>query len=249
VAEVLDGRRRYAVICADNADVLPLLPDRSVDHVITDPPYDFGHYSTDDGCASNALRELSRIPSLAVFGYAQNLVEWCAAMGRVPDEWIVWFPTNHAPKAGGRWAGLPRWAEHVAVFGPVKAKRLVRDRNRAGINTKRGEGEARVGDVWTDAAPGIGFNSPRRLHPNEKPEDLMVRLVALTSEPGDLILDPFCGSGTTGVAALRLGRRFIGIEREPKWAELSRERLRAEESGSTLQAQRAGQVPLFGGPQ
>jgi modification methylase len=82
-------------------------------------------------------------------------------------------------------------------------------------------------------------------HPTMKPASLMMELLSLFTDPDDIILDPFCGSGTTGVAAIRLGRRFIGIEREPKWAELSRERIAAEASGSTLQAARAGQEPLF----
>jgi site-specific DNA-methyltransferase (adenine-specific) len=73
----------------------------------------------------------------------------------------------------------------------------------------------------------------------------MLELVSLFTDPGDLVLDPFCGSASTGVACLRLGRRFIGIEREQKWAELSRERLRAEQDGSTLKAARAGQGALF----
>jgi site-specific DNA-methyltransferase (adenine-specific) len=85
-----------------------------------------------------------------------------------------------------------------------------------------------------------------RGHPTQKPLGLMLEIVADFTSPGDLILDPFCGSGTTGVAALRLGRRFIGIERDPTWAALSIERLKAEATGTTLQASRAGQGALFG---
>ena len=85
-----------------------------------------------------------------------------------------------------------------------------------------------------------------RGHPTQKPAELIGAQVEAFTDPNDLILDPFAGSGTTGVAALRLGRRVILIEREPKWAELSRERCRAEASDSTLAAARAGQVPLFG---
>ena len=73
----------------------------------------------------------------------------------------------------------------------------------------------------------------------------MIALIADFTDPDDIILDPFCGSGTTGVAAIRLGRRFIGIERNPTWAALSIEHIQAEAAGSTLQAARAGQEPLF----
>ena len=82
-------------------------------------------------------------------------------------------------------------------------------------------------------------------HPTVKPLALMLELVSLFTSPGDLILDPFAGSGTTGVAALRLGRRCILIEKDPKYAALCVERMRAEEAGSTLAASRAGQEALF----
>ena len=84
-------------------------------------------------------------------------------------------------------------------------------------------------------------------HPVPKPLDWMLWSVRLASDPGETVLDPFAGSGTTGVACLRLGRRFIGIEKAPRYFALACERLRAEEQGLTLQAARAGQLALIGG--
>ena len=82
-------------------------------------------------------------------------------------------------------------------------------------------------------------------HPVPKPLGWMLWLIGLASAEGETILDPFAGSGTTGVACLRLGRTFIGIERDPVYFKLACDRLRAEEQGSTLKASRAGQEALF----
>ena len=86
----------------------------------------------------------------------------------------------------------------------------------------------------------------RNVHPTQKPVALMLDLVRDFTDEDEVLLDPFAGSGTTGVAALRLGRRAILIEKDPKYATLARERMMAEEAGSTLRAQRAGQGVLFG---
>jgi modification methylase len=64
-----------------------------------------------------------------------------------------------------------------------------------------------------------------KAHPTQKPEALLHRLIMASTKPGDLILDPFFGTGTTGAAAKRLGRRFIGIEREEAYAKLAKERI------------------------
>jgi site-specific DNA-methyltransferase (adenine-specific) len=82
-------------------------------------------------------------------------------------------------------------------------------------------------------------------HPSPKPVPLMEDLLRVVSAVDDIVLDPFGGGGATGVAALRLRRRCILIERDPGYARAARERLRAEEQGSTLAAARAGQTPLF----
>ncbi len=67
----------------------------------------------------------------------------------------------------------------------------------------------------------------KKAHPTQKPEALIQRVLLATTKPGDLVLDPFFGTGTTGAVARRLGRRFIGIERDKDYARLARERIEA----------------------
>jgi len=65
----------------------------------------------------------------------------------------------------------------------------------------------------------------QKAHPTQKPEALLHRVLVASSKPGDLVVDPFFGAGTTGAVAKRLGRRFIGIEREPTYVAIARERI------------------------
>ena len=67
----------------------------------------------------------------------------------------------------------------------------------------------------------------KKAHPTQKPEALLHRVLLASTRPGDLVLDPFFGTGTTGAVAKRLGRRFIGIERDQDYAELARQRIEA----------------------
>ena len=67
----------------------------------------------------------------------------------------------------------------------------------------------------------------KKLHPTQKPEALLARVILASSRPGDLVLDPFCGTGTTGAVARRLGRRFVGFERENAYARAAERRIAA----------------------
>ena len=98
------------------------------------------------------------------------------------------------------------------------------------IAAKRGNDvmTCRDGDGWRDPSPGCGFNRHLRQHPNEKPESLLVKLVRLTTQPGETVLDPFMGSGSTGVACIRTGRKFIGIEIDAGHFATARARLENE---------------------
>jgi DNA modification methylase len=79
-------------------------------------------------------------------------------------------------------------------------------------------------DVWTD----IDFYKEDRNHPTQKPLKLMERLVIASSNEGDLVLDPFLGSGTTAIASKKLNRKFIGIEIDKKYCKLAEKRLKTE---------------------
>jgi len=90
----------------------------------------------------------------------------------------------------------------------------------------------------------------KKLHPTQKPEALLARVLLSASRPDDLVLDPFCGSGTTGAVAHRLRRRFIGIERDADYAAAARKRIEAVEPlpqpalASFMTAREAPRVPF-----
>ena len=90
----------------------------------------------------------------------------------------------------------------------------------------------------------------KKLHPTQKPEALLARVILAASRPDDLVLDPFCGTGTTGAVAHRLGRRFIGIERDTDYAAAARRRIAAIEPlpqsalASFMTAREAPRVPF-----
>jgi len=83
----------------------------------------------------------------------------------------------------------------------------------------------RCTDVWMYHQSNYGFNSKNRNHPNEKPIELMNRLVLLLSLPGATVLDPFMGSGSTGVACVQMGRNFIGIEIDENYFRIAEKRI------------------------
>lgn len=227
-----------SVVQGDCLELMAALPDGCVDAVITDPPYGYQKYATDICAFDESLALLvSAYRSAAVFGYPEELVGWCVRHRLVPAEWVTWFPTN---KFQGRSGNLPRSSEHIAIFGELLGvDRITRPREGSdscrAINKSRGTvGDARLEDVWRDPSPGMAFHHAERLHPNEKPVAVMARLVALLSDEGETVLEPFAGSGTTLVAAKKLGRHFLGFEIRAEYCRIARERIAAVEAQPTL---------------
>lgn len=95
-------------------------------------------------------------------------------------------------------------------------------------------------NLWTDISVPFWSMPENTDHPTQKPEKLIAKLILASSRPGDLILDPFLGSGTTSVVAKKLGRRFIGIEREESYGLLAEKRLEMVQVDSAIQGYSGG---------
>lgn len=146
---------------------------------------------------------------------------------------IVWFKVNPPPNLSTRyfthshelllWAALSQRSRHTFHYQEMKAEAGGRQmKSLWPIVTE----EALPETVWAVQPPRRSEKQYAQ-HPTQKPLALLERIVRATSNPGDLVLDPFSASGTTGVAAVRLGRRYIGIEIDQDYAEASARRLRA----------------------
>lgn len=197
----------------DCREILPTLP--AVDLVLTDPPYNVGKdYGEHDDAQSTTdygqwsrdwfglVRAVATGPVLITPG-AVNLALW---LGIEKPRWVMaWTKANCCSRNRiGTPDGFQQW-EPILVYG--RAKKLV------------------PGD-WIDCP--ISVQAETGDHPCPKPLRLWKRLISTFTEPGDLILDPFLGSGTTTRAALDLGRRCIGIELEERHCDTAARRLQQQ---------------------
>jgi modification methylase len=98
---------------------------------------------------------------------------------------------------------------------------------------KAGNEDVQVRSDWTiplcTGEERMKGSDGKKLHPTQKPEALLARVILSSSRRDDLVLDPFCGTGTTGAVARKLGRRFLGVERESEYAEAAQARIDAIE--------------------
>lgn len=166
----------------------------------------------------------------------------------------VWVRTNGAPQYSGDRPGQAVEAcvitKHEDVIDGYEAF-IVAHPEHDRIKGKQTE-RVPMKKQWNDGGaagvyigPIVNSQAGERMHSSPKPLWLMQRQVAQFSNPGDLILDAYCGSATTGVAAIRAGRRFVGIERNPLFAAAARERMEAESRGLTVTAMKAKQTSIF----
>ena len=222
------------IVCGDCLDVMKDWPDGCVDLVLTDPPYGIDYNNTRlNRPSGNAFEDIQgddkpmdfsfllKRPELKIIFGANNFVEQLPFSGR----WLVWDKRVN-PKAD------------YVLGSPVEL---------AWINKKQGYLKIyrveHYGFVNDDR-----LESKERLHPTQKPVRLIEYILNDFSKPNTLILDPFCGSGTTCVAAKKLGRRFIGIDISEDYCEIARQRLESVDTGVPVKEARKGQGALFAQP-
>lgn len=218
-------RLRSCVINDDALNVLPTLPDDSVAAVVSDPPYGMRMRAT-------SMRTKSTLPKIA--NDERPFIWWLGQAFRVtrPGGALLCFCRwdcqdvfrNAAATAGYKLKSQIIWdrvwhgtGDCAGQFAPQHEVVWFATKGRCLLRGKRPRSVLRVRKV-----------DPRKLrHLAEKPVELLRRLVAAVTDPGDVVLDPLCGVGSTGVAALQLRRRFIGIELDPAHAATARRRLRS----------------------
>ena len=151
---------------------------------------------------------------------------------------VTWYKPNASPNLSCRF--FTHSTELLLWASPMKLKPLAHRFNYREMKALNGGRQMRdlwsiaerpepdgAQVVWAIPTPGPREKAHGR-HPTQKPLALLERLLAASAAPGDLVLDPFAGSGTTGVAAVRAGCRFLGVERESAYLDLAARRLRAE---------------------
>jgi len=253
----------WSVEHGEALECLAKLGDETVQALVTDPPY-----------ASGGFKEVERARGSAMISHeGEQRMGWFSgdAMG---TSGLVWLLRSVAVQASrvlrddGHLLVFCDW-RMIASLLPALESSGLRNRNlliwekesvgmgsgfrpmhECCLHLTKGTGKYYAADTGNVSkcrrVPGA-----QKEHPTEKPADLMRSIVRVVAGPGDLVVDPFCGSGQTGVAAVRLGCRFYGIERDARFVPVSRERLAAAASAvdrrSPVQVVRAAQVELFGG--
>jgi site-specific DNA-methyltransferase (adenine-specific) len=222
----------YELHNGDCLEFMRSMLDRSVDHVITDPPYD---EETHIGKRSHGATE-----SDITFEHLSSM-DWLKEALRVSRGWVIAF------------CSLEQFAEYRAAAGSLyirggawhrtnSAPQFTGDRpaqSCEGIAIMHAEGHHMK---WNGGGRQAFWETPieqgERYHPTQKPIRLMQWLVSDFTNKGELILDPFCGSGTTGVACLNTERLFIGCEMNETYFEAAQKRLK--------QAQDCHQTDMIG---
>src|SRR6266853_4809390 len=247
------------ILVGDCIAEMAKLPAESVDLVFADPPYNlqlqgdlkrpddsrvdavdddwdkFSSFSAYDDFTRAWLiacrRVMKREATLWVIGSYHNIFRVGAILQDLRF-WIlndvVWRKSNPMPNFRGRrfttahekliWAARdPRAKGYTFNYEALKA----------------GNDGVQVRSDWTiplcTGEERLKGSDGKKLHPTQKPEALLARIILSSSRPDDLVLDPFCGSGTTGAVAKRLGRRFIGIERDTTYLRAAERRVAAVE--------------------
>lgn len=198
----------------DCIEVMKRLPEACVDLVLTDPPYLVGYTARDGRRVAGDNTDTWLAPAFAEVSRVLKNGGFC----------ISFYGWNRAEQFLSAWreAGLRPVGHLVAIKRYPSSQGFTRRQHEQAYLLAKGYPEtsaAPISDVLDWEYTG------NRLHPTQKPLCTLLPLVAAFSEPGELVLDPFCGSGSTLVAAKQLGRRYIGIDVDGQHCNTARQRL------------------------
>ncbi|PYE46351.1 modification methylase [Rhizobium sp. PP-F2F-G20b] len=254
------------IIKGDCVSALEKLPDNSVDVVFADPPYNlqlggvlhrpdqslvdavddawdqFASFEAYDAFTRAWLLACRRVlkpnGTLWVIGSYHNIFRVGAILQDL-NFWIlndiVWRKTNPMPNFKGR---RFQNAHETLIWASPSAKGKGYTFNYDALKAANDDVQMRSDWVFPICSGGERLKDENgdKVHPTQKPEALLARIMMASTRPGDVVLDPFFGSGTTGAVAKRLGRHYVGVEREQTYIDAARARIEAVEplGGATL---------------
>jgi len=251
---------RNQILSGNCVEMMKGLPSRSIDLIFADPPYNlqlggnlhrpdnsrvngvedewdkFSSFAEYDKFSKEWLLEAKRLlkddGAIWVIGSYHNIFR-LGAMLQDLGFWIlndvIWRKTNPMPNFRGRrftnahetmiWASKSEDSKYRFNYDAMKA-----------LNE-----DLQMRSDWTlplcTGAERLKKNDGQKAHPTQKPESLLHRVIMSSTEIGDVVLDPFFGTGTTGAVAKKLGRDFIGIEREKEYIQVAKERIASIKTG------------------
>lgn len=247
------------IVIGDSIGVMNSLPEASVDAIFADPPYNlqlggdllrpdnsrvdgvdddwdkFSDFAAYDQFTVDWLKAAKRIlkpdGSLWVIGSYHNIFRVGAILQNL-GFWIlndiIWCKTNPMPNFRGK-----RFTNaHETMIWAAKSANARPCFNYEAMKNMNDEKQMRSDWILPicSGKERLRDDEGEKVHPTQKPEALLYRVIMSSTKPGDVILDPFFGSGTTGAVAKRLGRSYIGIEREKSYAKFAEQRIAEIES-------------------
>jgi len=248
-----------SIIKGDCVAALEALPDKSVDVIFADPPYNlqlggalhrpdqslvdacddewdqFASFEAYDAFTRAWLlacrRVLKPTGTIWVIGSYHNIFRVGATLQDL-NFWIlndiVWRKTNPMPNFKGR---RFQNAHETMIWASPDPKAKGYTFNYDALKASNDDVQMRSDWLFPICSGGerLKGDDGKKVHPTQKPEALLARVIMASTKPGDIVLDPFFGSGTTGAVAKRLGRHFVGIEREQDYIDAASARIAAVE--------------------
>lgn len=247
------------IIKGDCLELLKKIPDNSIDMTFADPPFnlkkkyngykdslEFKEYIK---WCDEWIKEMVRITKPTGSIFVHNIPKWLSYYVKLLNEhvsfkhWIAWYaPTSPMGKS--------LQPAHYGILFYVKDSkktkiyeiRMPHERERKSDYLRKDYGGKKAGlhpfgplvsDVWADIHR-IKHNKYRDEHPCQLPVPLLERLILMTTDEGDIVLDPFVGTGTTAVAAKKLGRKYIGFDLDEEYKRISENNLKKIQSDSKI---------------